>query len=83
MANRRMATDGSEADLDEAGAKSQLRGMKMAFTDPKVCINYRPIFRLSNKFDADLHPCNHVSLHCRCDWLPELLSVAHSNAISK
>ena len=31
-----MATDGSEADLDEAGGRSQLRGMKMAFTDPKV-----------------------------------------------
>ncbi|HEX3642649.1 MAG TPA: hypothetical protein VHV10_15275 [Ktedonobacteraceae bacterium] len=37
MANRRMATDGSEADLDEEGGRSQLRGMKMAFTDPKVC----------------------------------------------
>ena len=36
VANRRMATDGSEADLDEEGGMSQMRGLKLAFTDPKV-----------------------------------------------
>ncbi|KAH9822038.1 Major Facilitator Superfamily [Teratosphaeria destructans] len=38
LANRRMALDASEADLDEAGGMSQLRGMKLAFTDPKTYI---------------------------------------------
>lgn len=36
MANRRMASDGSEADIDEEGGMSQIRGLKLAFTDPKV-----------------------------------------------
>ncbi|KAF2772476.1 MFS general substrate transporter [Teratosphaeria nubilosa] len=36
VANRRMALDASEVDLDEAGSMSQLKGMKLAFTDPKT-----------------------------------------------
>ena len=36
VANRRMATDGSEADVDESGGMSQLRGAKLAFMDIKV-----------------------------------------------
>lgn len=33
---RRLAIDAAEADVDEAGGMSQIRGMKMAFTDPKT-----------------------------------------------
>lgn len=36
VANRRLAIDAAEADIDEAGGMSQLRGMKLAFTDPKT-----------------------------------------------
>ncbi|GAB7341279.1 hypothetical protein MBLNU457_7552t1 [Dothideomycetes sp. NU457] len=36
VANRRLAIDAAEADVDEAGGMSQIRGMKMAFTDPKT-----------------------------------------------
>lgn len=36
VANRRMAIDAAEADVDEGGAMSQVRGMKLAFTDPKT-----------------------------------------------
>jgi len=36
VANRRLALDAGEADLDEAGGMSQIRGMKLAFTDPKT-----------------------------------------------
>lgn len=36
VANRRMAIDAAEADIDEAGAMSQLRGLKLAMKDPKV-----------------------------------------------
>jgi hypothetical protein len=35
-AQRRLAIDAAEADLDEAGASGQLKGLKMALTDPKV-----------------------------------------------
>ena len=38
VANRRMAIDAAEADVDEAGGMSQLRGIKLVLTDPKVCI---------------------------------------------
>ena len=38
VANRRMAIDAAEADLDEAGGMSHIRGMKLALTDPKVCL---------------------------------------------
>lgn len=38
VANRRLAIDAAEADVDEAGAMSQIRGMKLAFTDPKTYI---------------------------------------------
>ena len=37
VANRRMAIDAGEADVDEAGGMSQLTGIKAALTDPKVC----------------------------------------------
>lgn len=36
VANRRLAIDAAEADVDEAGAMSQLRGIKLAFMDPKT-----------------------------------------------
>jgi hypothetical protein len=38
IANRRMAIDGAEADIDVGGNMSYLRGAKLAFRDPKVCI---------------------------------------------
>lgn len=38
VANRRLAIDAAEADVDEAGGMSQVRGMKLAFTDPKTYI---------------------------------------------
>lgn len=38
VANRRLAIDAAEADVDEAGAMSQIRGMKLAFTDPKTYV---------------------------------------------
>lgn len=36
VANLRLAIDAAEADLDASGAMSQVRGMKLAFTDPKT-----------------------------------------------
>ena len=36
MANRRMAIDAAEADIDVGGRMSYLRGAKLAFSDPKV-----------------------------------------------
>lgn len=36
VANRRMALDAAEADIDEAGGMSQIKGMKAAFSDPKT-----------------------------------------------
>ncbi|KAF2111894.1 permease of the major facilitator superfamily [Lophiotrema nucula] len=36
VANRRLALDAAEADVDEAGAMSQIKGMKLAFLDPKT-----------------------------------------------
>lgn len=36
VANRRMAIDAAEADIDEAGGMSQIRGMMLALTDVKV-----------------------------------------------
>jgi len=36
VANRRLAIDAAEADVDEAGGMSQVRGMKLAFLDPKT-----------------------------------------------
>ncbi|KAL2010828.1 hypothetical protein VTN00DRAFT_3546 [Thermoascus crustaceus] len=38
IANRRLAIDAAEADVDEAGGMSQVRGMKLAFTDAKTYI---------------------------------------------
>ncbi|KAK5073009.1 hypothetical protein LTR64_000584 [Lithohypha guttulata] len=38
VANRRLAIDAAEADIDEPGLTSQLKGLKMAFTDIKVYI---------------------------------------------
>lgn len=38
VANRRLAIDAAEADVDEAGAMSQVRGMKLAFLDPKTYV---------------------------------------------
>ncbi|KAK5124451.1 hypothetical protein LTR85_001668 [Meristemomyces frigidus] len=36
IANRRMALDAAEADIDQEGGMSQIRGMKLAFKDPKT-----------------------------------------------
>ncbi|KAF2178838.1 permease of the major facilitator superfamily [Zopfia rhizophila CBS 207.26] len=36
VANRRLAIDAAEADVDEAGGMSQIKGMKLAFMDPKT-----------------------------------------------
>lgn len=36
VANRRMAIDAAEADVDEAGGMTQVRGMVLALTDVKV-----------------------------------------------
>lgn len=41
VANRRMAIDASEADVDEPGGKTHLRGIKLAFSDPKVRVGPR------------------------------------------
>ncbi|KAK5116924.1 hypothetical protein LTR62_006645 [Meristemomyces frigidus] len=38
VANRRMAIDAADADIDEAGGMSQIKGMKMAFTDPMTYV---------------------------------------------
>lgn len=38
VANRRLAIDAAEADVDDAGAMSQIRGMKLAFLDPKTYV---------------------------------------------
>lgn len=38
VANRRLAVDAAEADVDEPGVKAQLRGLKLAFSDLKVYI---------------------------------------------
>jgi len=38
VANRRLAIDAAEADIDMPGGMSQLHGMKLAFTDPKTYI---------------------------------------------
>ncbi|KAF2464773.1 permease of the major facilitator superfamily [Lindgomyces ingoldianus] len=36
VANRRLAIDAAEADVDETGGMSQIHGMKLAFMDPKT-----------------------------------------------
>jgi len=38
VANRRLAIEAAEADVDEAGGMSQLRGIKAAFSDPKTYV---------------------------------------------
>ena len=38
VANRRLALDAAEADVDEAGGMSQLRGIKLALLDPKTWV---------------------------------------------
>ncbi|KXT10403.1 hypothetical protein AC579_7846 [Pseudocercospora musae] len=38
VANRRMALDARQADLDTPGGMSQIQGLKAAFTDPKTYI---------------------------------------------
>jgi MFS family permease len=38
VANRRLAIDAAEADVDEAGAMTQIQGIKLAFADPKTYI---------------------------------------------
>lgn len=81
VANRRMATDGSEADLDEKGGMSQMRGLKLAFTDPKVFSFPPHRLLLSNHFVADLHYCLNVPLHHWRNWLPKLLPITHRGAV--
>ena len=60
VANRRMAIDGAEADVDVGGAMTHLKGAKLAFTDPKV----RPISKLSPFYDANLSFRRICSLQC-------------------
>jgi hypothetical protein len=38
VANRRLAIEAAEADVDEAGGMSQIKGLKLAMTDPKTYI---------------------------------------------
>lgn len=38
LANRRLAIDAAEADEDEPGVRSQIKGLKLAFTDIKTYI---------------------------------------------
>jgi len=38
VANRRLALDAAEADVDEPGGMSQVRGIKLAFLDPKTWV---------------------------------------------
>ena len=38
VANRRLALDAAEADIDEPGGMTQLRGIKLAFLDPKTWV---------------------------------------------
>nr|OQO31357.1 hypothetical protein B0A51_03352 [Rachicladosporium sp. CCFEE 5018] len=38
VANRRLAIDAAEADVDIGGAMSQVQGIKLAFTDPKTYV---------------------------------------------
>ncbi|KAF2720122.1 MFS transporter [Polychaeton citri CBS 116435] len=38
VANRRLAIEAAEADVDEKGGMSQIQGMKLAFADPKTYI---------------------------------------------
>ncbi|KAJ9652385.1 hypothetical protein H2198_008354 [Neophaeococcomyces mojaviensis] len=38
VANRRLAIEAAEADVDEAGAMSQIKGFKLAMTDPNTYI---------------------------------------------
>ena len=36
VANRRMAVEAAEVDVDEPGLKTQLKGFRLAFADPKT-----------------------------------------------
>jgi hypothetical protein len=38
VANRRLAIEAAEADIDEAGGMSQIKGLKLALTDPKTYV---------------------------------------------
>lgn len=38
VANRRLAIEAAEADVDEAGGMSQIKGLKLAFADPKTYV---------------------------------------------
>lgn len=38
VANRRMAIEAAEADVDEEGGMSQIKGLKLAMTDPKTYV---------------------------------------------
>ena len=38
VANRRLAIEAAEADVDEAGAMSQIQGLKLAFSDSKTYV---------------------------------------------
>lgn len=85
VANRRMALDAREADVDEAGGMSQLRGVKLALTDPKVCSCIRLRLEAQQRANTyhylDLHDRAHVPLR---DWrhrLSELLSYPHGGPI--
>ena len=68
VAIRRLAIDAAEADTDEAGGMSQIKGMKLAFTDPKTYIRLSPCCHcksLANPFSSRY--CIHGNYWlCRC-----------------
>lgn len=58
VANRRMAIDAAEADIDVGGKASYIQGAKLAFTDPKVC-TLSASHHLRRKADCSLrHICS-------------------------
>ena len=82
VAIRRMAIDAAEADLDEAGGRSHVRGMTLALTDPKVSLML--MFKVCTApltlSMADLSYRFHVPLPRWRDWLSIFLSNAHGDS---
>ncbi|KAK3117172.1 hypothetical protein LTR53_001751 [Teratosphaeriaceae sp. CCFEE 6253] len=79
VANRRMAIDGAEADVDVGGKMAYVTGAKLAFTDPKVAK-----IRFFDFFLADDHPdlpaCPHVPLLRRNHRVSEFLPCSDAHA---
>jgi len=65
VANRRMAIDAAEADVDEPGGMSQLKGMKMALLDPKtylLSIAYHAITGATGYVVEDIQSWHHANV---------------------